>query len=786
MPANYLKITARRLLRQKAFSLINIFGLSIGLASCLMIYLYVYSEMTFDAYNPFADRIARVTSILHSPESDLALATSPQPLAAALKRDYPEVEETVIIEDSNFNIRQGTDVFEAKNFYFSEPSVFTVFAFRFLEGAAGGALNFPNSIVLTESVKKKYFGDKPALGKTLTCDGKPWKITAVVADRPANTDLAIDGLLSKDFGAADWNFDDFTCYTYVLFRQRPGSRQLPDLQRFNKALGHLDKYTRPMLDAQGAKGWAFRFEAEALKDVHFSQGKMIDTTKGNRQFNHIFSALAVFILLIALLNYINLSTARAAERMKEVGVRKVIGARPAELIRQFLSESALLVALAWIIAIGLVELGIPLFNRALETHLSFTGWPAFLFPILLFPLTVVLAGGYPAFVLSRFRPVRVLKGESRTGGGAGLRKLFTVIQFTITLAMLAGAVIFYQQMFYMFHRDPGIDRSGILEVGIPVDSVSRAAAPAFAQALRRESGIREVSIGSGLPTDGVSMGSTTIWTNHKKREMLISYFYADPQLIPMLHISFAAGRNFSDSFPTDKTEAFIVNEAFVRSAGWSSPIGERIENSNQKGKVVGVVKDFFYKSMHNLIAPMIMIYKTDQPFALVIKTSPSELPRVKTIWKKFYPDLPIDYEFMDKDFNDQYRKDRVALFLFNAFTGLTIFISCLGLYGLISLVAVQRAKEIAVRKVLGASVSRLMLLLLAGHLWLIGGAALIALPLAGIGAKRWLATYAYHTGVNPWMFALPVLALLLLTFAVTGYRTLRSALANPVNSLRAE
>jgi putative ABC transport system permease protein len=782
MPTNYLKITARRLLRQKTFSLINIFGLSMGLAACLIIYLYVYSEMTFDAYNPFAGRIARVTSIIHSPESDLALAASPQPLGGALQRDYPEVEAVARLDDSSFAIRQGTDVFAAENFYFSEPSIFRIFLFRFLEGSAAHALTQPNSIVLTRSMEKKYFGDKPALGETLICNGSPWKVTAVIAERPANSDITIDALLSKDFKTADWNFDDFTCYTFVLFHQTP------DLRGFNKKLASLDKYTRPMLDQAGAKGWAFRFEAEALRDMHFSQGKMMDTSKGNRQFNRIFSALAVFILLIALLNYINLSTARAAERMKEVGVRKVIGARPAQLIRQFLSESALLVALAWVIAIGLVMLGIPLFNRALSTKLTFSGWPAVLFPILLFPLTVVLAGGYPAFVLSAFRPVKVLKGSSsaQKGGAATLRKLFTVVQFVIALAMLAGAVVFYQQMYFMMHKDPGLDRSQILEVAIPVDSASRAAAPAFAEALRRESGIRGVSIGSGLPADGVSMSSTTVTSNHKKREMLVNYCFIDPLLLPMLHISLIAGRNFSDNFPTDKDEAFIVNESFVRNVGWTSPIGQRMEGNDKKGKVIGVVRDFFYKSMHNMIEPIVMIYKTNPPLAVVVKTSPSELPRVKTIWKQFYPAQPIDYDFLDKTYNDQYRKDRVTLFLFDAFTGLTIFISCLGLYGLISLVAVQRAKEIAIRKVLGASTPRLLLLLSSGQIWLIACAAVIALPLAALAAQRWLSSYAYHTSINVWMFVLPLATLLLLTMVVTGYRICRVAMANPVSSLKME
>ncbi|HXD78320.1 MAG TPA: ABC transporter permease [Puia sp.] len=787
MPANYLRITTRRLLRQKTFSLINVLGLSIGLAACLLIYLYVYSEMTYDAYNSNYSRIARVTSILHSPESDLALATAPEALGDALVRDYPEVETVCRIFDTTVTIRQGTDVFNADNFYCADGEVFKVWDFHFLEGSATGALSAPNSVVLARSVEKKYFGSRPALGRTMVLNGVSCRVTAVVEDRPANTDLRIDGLLSKRYTHTEWDFDDFDCYTYVLFRRTAAGTGAAGITRFNRKLAALDKYTRPLLDEQGAKGWALRFQAEPLADVHFSKGKEVDTPKGNRSFNRIFSALAVFILLIALLNYINLATARAADRMKEVGVRKVIGARPAQLVAQFLGESALLVAVAWLIAIGLVELGMPLFNRALETHLSFSAWGSILFPVLLFPVTILLAGAYPAFVLSRFRPVAVLKGGSTGASGAAMRKVFTAVQFGIALAMLAGAGVFYRQMYYMMHADPGIDRSQIVMMGVPQDSVRRAAVPAFAETLRRESEIRGVTVGTGLPYDGFSMASTTFTSGGgRHREVLLAYFFIDPQFLPLLHIRLVAGRNFSDSFPTDRKEAFIVNEAFVRTAGWKDPIGQQMEGNGNKGKVIGVVRNFFYKSMHNLIQPMAMIYRPAPPFAVLAKAPASALPRIRALWKQFFPLTPFDYEFMDQDFNAQYRKDRVTMMLFNGFTALAIFISCLGLYGLVSLIALRRAREIAIRKVLGAPLRRLMWLLSSGQLWLIGIAGAIALPLAAAGARRWLESYAYHTGLSVWIFALPVAALLLLTLAVTGLRIWRSARANPVESLRSE
>ena len=321
MPTNFLKITARRLLRQKTISLINIFGLSIGLAACLLIYLYVRHELSFDAYHPQADRIARLTTTIQSPGADVSTALAPFTAGASLLRSFPEVQAVVRIDDeSDMVIKSGTEILSPKNFMYSEPAIFSIFSFTFLEGTAAGALSAPNSLVLSRSAEKKYFGNQPALGKTLECNRKPWRVTAVFADQPANTDLRIDGLLSKDFSNDTWLSDNDFAYTYILFRQKP------DLRLFNQRLSRLTALAQPSLDENAGKDWHLKFHAEALADVHFSKGLIGDTPKGDRQFDRIFSALAMFILLIALLNYINLATARAAERAKEVGVRKVIGA----------------------------------------------------------------------------------------------------------------------------------------------------------------------------------------------------------------------------------------------------------------------------------------------------------------------------------------------------------------------------------------------------------------------------------------------------------------------------
>jgi putative ABC transport system permease protein len=782
MPTIHLRAAFRRLFRQKAFSLINILGLSIGLAACLLLYLYVQYELSYDAYNDKAPRIVRITSNIHSQENDIALAGTPSILGPTLLRDCPELEAFVRFDGANFNIRDNGEMVSAPNFYFTDASIFYVFDFSFLEGSPKTALRNPNSIVLTKSAAKHYLGPGPALGRTLVANGIPYQVTAVVRDRPGNSDLNIEALVSKDFSATeDWVTSDFDDYTFLLFRNPP------DLRRFNSRLPALTtKYSKPALEKAALTEYSYTFSAEKLADVHFSKGKLIDTPKGNRQFLTIFSVLAAFILVIALLNYINLSTTKAIERAKEVAVRKVIGARPAGLVRQFLAESSFLIAIAFLIAFGLLVIAIPLFNRLLSTQLSFGGWRTLFLPLLLFPLTTLLAGGYPALVLSRFSPIRALKGHSeQQGGGVGLRKTLTVVQFTMALVMLAGTVVIFEQMQFVSHKDLGMDRSDVVCFNIPRDSAMAAAAPAFITALRKETAIHGISVGSGLPTEGFQLGSATVNTSGKKRIVMVNYFFIDAKLLPLLHMPIAAGRNFSDSLQTDKQQSFIVNQTFVQTMGWKTGIGESIEGSGIKGRVVGVVKDFFFQSLHNAIAPLIMVYRPD-PLAVLVKTNPPELPRVKQLWKAHFPAAPFDYYFMDESFAKQYDKDRTAMSLFNAFTALAIFICFIGLFGLVSLLVIRRTKEIGIRKVLGATVTHLITLFTNDLLLLVGLAAVIALPLAAIGANRWLSSYAYHTGLSLWIFATPLVVILALTMVVAGLRIIRAATTNPVKSLRTD
>jgi putative ABC transport system permease protein len=781
MPPISFRRAHRHLIRRKGFAGINILGLSIGLAACILIYGYVHNQLSYDAYNRRADQIVRVTTVLHTPESDMALATSPYPLAGALRKEIPGIDATTRIEPTEVLVREGGEYHKSESFCYSEPSVFTVFTFAFLEGSPSTALSAPNSIVLTRSMEKRYFAKTPALGKTVICNDQPWRVTGVIADRPPNSDIPINALLSKNYARATAWMDDFSVETFVLFHQKP------DLRSFSARFPAIARYSRRELDSSGATGYSLAFEAERLADVHFSKGKLQDNIKGNRAFNIIFSWLAALILLLALLNYVNLATARAVERAKEVGVRKAIGAGYLQLIRQFLGESFLLVTIAWLLAIVFVAVSTPLLNRALSAHLALTDVTALLFVAALFPLTATLAGAWPAFVLSRFKPVKALKKETDSRHGIGLRKILTVIQFAIALAMLTGTAVIYSQMQYIRRKDPGMDRTDIACINLPSDSLKRMADTAFCEAIRQESGVRSISAGSGMPIEGIAMATTIAWSEgKKKRELMCNYFYIDPQFLPLLHMRLVAGRNLTDSLSTDRTGAFLVNEAFVKEMGWRSPLGQSMEGFMHKGKVVGVVRNFFYRSIHNAIEPVVLIYNTFPLAAVMINTTPRELPRIERLWKQYFPSLPFSYYFMAENFDAQYASDRLTMTLFDIFTGLALFICIVGLYGLVSIITLQRTKEIGIRKILGASLTQLLTLLSKDMLLLIALAAGIALPLAALAGSRWLATYAYHPGLSVEIFVWPLTILLILTLAVTGYRILRAARANPIESLRNE
>ena len=781
MIKSYLKIAWRNLLKHKSFSIINILGLAIGIAACIIIFLYVHNELGFDQYNTKASRIARVTTLVHAPESDINMATSPGLLADVLLRDYPEVESAVRLEAAPQAIKVNQDVAKEAAFYKADQTVFSIFDFIFLEGGPAGALQKLQSVVISASIKKKYFGAAPALGKTMICNGQPVLVTGVVRDRPANSDIHIDALLSADFSKTS-NWGDFDPYTFVLFKRKP------DLKNFEHKLSIVaKKYLQPLLNTDGGHGYTAQFELEPLSAVHFSQGKYSDTAKGNKQYNYIFSLLAVFILVIALLNYINLSTAKSMDRAKEVGIRKVSGAGRFQLVRQFMFESFFIITMAWLLAILLVKGALPFFDGLLLADLSADLAPIIIFAVIVFFVTLLLAGIYPAFTLSSFKPVAVLKGNwRRSASGVKLRKAITIIQFAIAAALVMGTTVIYQQMKFIEQKDLGFNKEALLNIYLPGDSIYKSAAKVFQNELKQRPEIRQMTAGSGMVEAGMTLGTTFVTAAGKKREIMCIYFSVDQNFLPVFQIRLLEGRNLSDTIAADKKEGFLVNEAFVKMMGWKSGLGQEIDGYYHKGRVIGVMKDFYYKSLHNTIEPLIVVWNINSINITTVKIKPADLPVVKAMYAKYFPAMAFEYAFFDEIVNKRYLQDKITMSLFNDFTILAIFVSCLGLYGLVGLIAAQRTKEIGIRKVLGASIQQLLSLMAKDFIRLACWALLVALPVAGIAMHRWLGSYAYHVQLRWWMFLIPVVLLLFITLAVISKELIKTVLVNPVKSLRTE
>lgn len=780
---SYLTIAWRNLLRHKVFSLINILGLSIGIATCTIIFLYVRHELTYDQYNKNASRIVRVTANLRSPENDLRLATAPALLAPVLKRNLPEIEEVVRIQGATVTVKWQNQLYREKDFCKSDQSIFSVFDFVFIEGSPVNALKAPHSIVVNRSVARKYFGKSAALGKTLICNNEPLLVTGVFEDRPSNSDISIPALISDDFDKNTKWLEDLDCFSFVLFKTEP------NLQRFSKKLGSFSStYVQPELNSMGAASYKMELIPERLKDVHFSKDKLGDTVKGNKQYNLIFSLLAGFILLIALLNYINLTTARSFERAREVGVRKVIGARPVQVMKQFLFESFLLIAIAWIFGNIFVMLGLPLVNSLLETRLAVPWGHIIIFTTSVLLISFLLAGIYPALVMSAFKPVTVLKGRwQRSFKGIWLRKVVTVTQFAIAAALIMGTTVIYYQMQNLRNRGLGYNKDQLLAVYLPMDSTLGGSLRAFQNDLRKRPEVIRLTSGARLGVEGLASSTTIAETNGRKKEFMCNNFAVDPDYIPVFQMQLVEGRNFSDSFSTDKTAAFIVNEAFVRSMGWQSALGKELEGYDRKGRIIGVVRDYSYKSLHNIIEPLVLVYNTSSWLNTTsIRIRPKDLPVVEALYKKHFPSLYFDYAFFDDILNQYYRQDQITMRLFNQFTILAIFISSLGLYGLVSLVTAYRTKEIGVRKVFGASISQLFSLLSKDFLVLIIIALVIALPLMTVAMQNWLSAYPYRISLDWTMFLVPVTATVLIALAVITREIIRVSLINPVRSLRAD
>ena len=803
---NYFKIAIRNLRKQKGFSAINIFGLAVGLATCLLISLFVIDELSYDRYNEKAERIYRIESNARINGNGFNTITTPFPLGIALVKDYAQIEKAVrLVNMGDILVKKDKETIVEHGAVFADANLFEVFTLPLITGNPQTALTQPNSMVISETMAKKYFNSTDVLGKTLlTGNTINYKITGVMKDMPVQSHFHfgfIKALSELEKSRSDeWLSND--CVTYLLARRGSDEKTI---NRF--VLATARKYVSPQwqavfhssLDDMIKNGNYINYPTIALTKIHL-HSNMPDEFEpnGNIQYVYIFIVIAIFILLVACINFMNLSTARSAGRSREVGVRKVLGSRRINLVSQFLTESILTSYIAMLLAIVIASLLLPYFNQVsgkkIVLGLFSKPW---LIPSLLGSSLIVglLAGSYPAFYLSSFQPIQVLKGKIASGFKSGwLRNSLVVFQFAIAILLIVGTLVIYSQLNYVRNKDLGYNREQVLTLQ-NINSLGTHA-KAFRDEILRLPGIVNATMTKNLPNgkdygrDGFSKDASL----KLNETVILEYWHIDADFIPTLGMEMAKGRNFSSQLPTD-TSCALINETAARLLGFKDPLNKTVYAMGFDPaiayRIIGVVKDFHSASLHNKIAP-ILFNLAEERSAISFRFRTKNIPGlIEQIESKYHgignmAGQPFIYSFMDDDFNRLYQSDQRTGKIFISFAVFAIIIACIGLFGLVTYAAEQRTKEIGVRKVLGATVSHIVGLLSKDFLKLVLIAIIIGFPISWWGMSKWLEDFAYRTNISWWIFAIAALLTIMITILTVSFRAVKSALANPVTSLRSE
>ena len=805
---NYFKIAWRNLRKHKLYSSINIFGLTVGLGCCLLIAIYIMNELSYDRYNKNADNIYRIERTFLNPETgalSLELGAVAPPFAPLLKNDFKEIREiTRVIPLGTAAIKFGENIFNQENVYFTDENLVKIFDVDVTKGNAATALNDPFSMMITEQTAEKYFGKDDPMNKVIRLNNQfDFKITGVYKAFPANAHLHPEVMVSfntlKDtaiYGEENLrrNWGNNSFYTYLL---------LPDKYDPGKLESQFNAFQNRHIPREG------RYQASdysvlslrKLTDIHLRSHTDSEVEiNGDMKRVYIFSAIALFILLIACINYMNLSSARSMLRAKEIGVRKTAGAHKKELIAQFLWESIFIAWIAAVFAIIIALMALPWLNRLSGQELSIDGllqWKI-LVPIAILPFLVgLLSGIYPALYLSSFQPVKVLKGViNKEGGNISFRKVLVVFQFAISIVLIIATVTVYQQLHFIQNKSLGFDRDHVIT--LPNNIGLDESFPSFRTELLANANIRQVARSSRIPTGRLldSQGSQlNRGDSLAPSKADIKYVMADENFIPAYGIQVLAGRNFSTEFGMDTT-SFLINEAAVKALELKSnedAVGRQFQYGGQTGTIAGVFNDFNFESLHQRIIPLVLYQSTVDGAAnygnLSIKTSgniPAALDQIEKTWKKFLPEIPFQYQFLDDRYASLYETENRESSIFTIFSCIAIFIAGLGLFGLSAFTITQRVKEIGVRKVLGASTGSIVTLISKDFLLLVVIAAIIAFPVAWYAMARWLEDFAYRIHIGAWVFVLAGAIALLIAFATISFQAIKAAIANPVKSLRSE
>ena len=807
----YFKIALRNLWRQKGFSAINIVGLAMGLACFIMIALYVTDELSYDKYNEKADRIYRINSDIRFGGSDLNMAVSADPMGAILKKDYPQVEEFTRLYASEGSklFKSGTQFITEDRVTYADSTFFNVFTLPALIGNIQTALNEPNTVVINETTAKKYFiTPENAMGKTMECkDNRTqlYKVTAVIKDIPTNSHFNFDIFLSMDnveyrFG----NFLSHNFHTYIVLKAGT------DYKAFNKNFTQvIDKYILPQakqfmniksMEDFAKSGNKLEYSLIPLTAIHLHSERNVElSANGNIQYVYIFSAVAIFILLIACINFMNLSTARSAGRAKEVGIRKVLGTEKKYLIGQFLTESTITVFIALFIAVGITWLSLSWFNNLAgkEMQLSTLLKPQYMIFLATLPFVVgTLAGMYPAFFLSSFQPITVLKGKINAGfKKSTLRSSLVVFQFAASIILIIGTIIIYKQLNFIQTTKTGFNKDQLLVVDNT--SMKTSTAETFRNEVSKLAGVKASSFGGFLPVSTSSRNDQTFSTDavmNEKNVIDMQIWRVDYNYISTLGMEILNGRNFSEQYGSDSS-ALIINETLAKSLGSGDAIGKTLYNSDGPDKptraytIIGVVKNFNFESLRKNVAPLCMRLGNNKWMSAYRVESgdiKSLLAKVEDKFKAMSPGMPFNYSFLDDSFDNMYREEQRVGKVALTFALLAVLIACLGLFGLATYMAEQRTKEIGVRKVLGATVPNIVTMLSKDFLKLVFIAFLIAAPIAWLAMHEWLKDFAFRTNIGWWIFIIAGVVAMSIALFTVSFQAIKAAIANPLKSLKAD
>jgi putative ABC transport system permease protein len=806
MLRNYLKIAWRNLAKYKFISFINLFGLTVGLTCCLIILAYILNEVSYDKFQPESDNTYRISRSFHNDQGveSLHLSAIAPAFGRPLLTEFPEIRKmTRVFSLGNIAFVYGDKKFYETRVFVADENFPDVFKIETTKGSAKKALEQPFSIMLSEGMSRKYFGNEDPMEKMVKLDnGIPCKVAGVFKSFPSNTHLHPDVLVSfntlKDstiYGERnlETSFGNNAFYTYIVLPKNYESRKME--ARFP---AFIDKYFHFPGEPAGFKGSTVtHLYLHKLTDIHL-RSHLDDEIEPNGDIKrvYIFSAIALFILLIACINYMNLSTARSVLRAKEIGVRKAVGAERKEIIAQFLSESVLIAFASIVFALGLTAILLPSINKLAGQEIAFSILlqPQVLLPIFISPFIVgILSGIYPALFMSAFQPVKVLKGFFKVNGNMSVRKALVVVQFTVSIILIISTAVVFKQLKYMQEKSLGLDKEHIITLNNTSAFANRF--ESFRNELLQNPGVKNVARSSRIPSgrlldaNGVAIPAGD---SMQALQVDLKMVGIDYSFFPTYNIPFVAGRNFSTAYKTDST-GFVINETAVTTLGWKKPsdaVNKEIVYGGVRGRIIGVVKDFHFESLHQDIRSLIFFSNPNFLNAISIKLGSgnisSTLASIEKVWRNYLPETPFSYNFIDTQFARLYDAEQKQETIFTSFAAIAIFIACLGLFGLSAFTISQRVKEIGIRKVLGASVQTIVMLLSKDFLKLVLVSAVIAFPVAWFAMNKWLTDFAYRTTIPWWLFLSAGVMAAVVAFFTIGFQAMKAARANPVKNLRTE